>query len=179
MIQRPSVLIIEDDDTLRRGLSDNFHKHGYHVRRARDGTEGLAEALRQPVDVIILDIMLPKMNGFEVCSEIRACGIDSAIIMLTAKGQEDDVVRGLELGADDYVTKPFSIRELLARAQTFLRRMEQGPCDEFCFGDCRLDLVRHQLYRGGEEVELTSKEFSLLGYLVKTCGAGAYEARYS
>lgn len=170
MKKQPSVLIIEDDDTLRRGLTDNFHKHGYVVRTAADGARGLAEATSDPADLIILDIMLPKMNGYEVCSEIRSRKVESTIIMLTAKGQEDDVVRGLELGADDYVTKPFSIRELLARARAFLRRAEEGPRDEYCFGDCRLDLVRHQLFRAEKEVELTSKEFSLLEYLVRRTG---------
>jgi DNA-binding response OmpR family regulator len=166
----PSVLIIEDDDTLLRGLADNFRKHGYQVRTAQNGEEGLATALSEPTNLILLDIMLPHMNGYEVCRRIRAQNVDCTIIMLTAKGQEDDIVRGLELGADDYVTKPFGIRELLARANAFLRRKNEGPSEEYSFGDCRLDLVAHKLFRDDQEVELTSKEFGLLEYLVKRTG---------
>ena len=107
------VLIIEDDATLLRGLVDNFHAQGYLVSSARDGQLGLDAALKDPPDLIVLDIMLPKINGFEICRLIRKHELAMPIIMLTAKGQEEDIIRGLELGADDYVTKPFSIRELL------------------------------------------------------------------
>ena len=169
MLER-SVLIIEDDDTLLRGLVDNFRRRDYRVHTAQDGTSGLLVAQSEPFDLIILDIMLPRMNGYEVCSEIRARKITSTIIMLTAKGQEDDIVRGLEVGADDYVTKPFSIRELLARAEAFQRRKDAGECDSYTFGDCRLDLVAHKLFRDDEEVELTAKEFGLLEYLAKRAG---------
>ena len=165
-----SVLIVEDDEALLRGLTDNFRNQGYEVRSAADGAMGLAAVLADPPELILLDIMLPHMNGFQVCSEVRSRNIKSTIIMLTAKGQEDDIVRGLELGADDYVTKPFSIRELLARANAFLRRKHEGPREEFTFGDCRLDLTAHKLYRDEQEVELTSKEFGLLEFLVKRAG---------
>ncbi len=117
-----TVLIIEDDATLLRGLKDNFESQGFDVRTAGDGRAGLAAALAGPCDLVVLDIMLPGLNGYEVCRLIRGQGLEMPIIMLTAKGQEEDIVRGLELGADDYVTKPFSIRQLLARAQAFLRR---------------------------------------------------------
>ena len=166
----PHILIIEDDPTLLKGLTDNFVKRGYLVRQAHDGAEGLAAALSERTDLILLDIMLPKVNGYEICSEIRSQQCDSTIIMLTAKGQEDDVVRGLELGADDYVTKPFSIRELLARTDAFLRRRKAGVLAEYAFGDCRLDLVAHKLFRHDKEVELTTKEFQLLEFLVKRMG---------
>src|SRR5690242_20228763 len=113
--------------------------------------------------------MLPKVNGYEICRLARSRQMDMPIIMLTAKGQEDDIVRGLELGADDYVTKPFSIRELLARVKAFLRR--QGAAgDAFEFGPCRLDLASHKLFKNGAEVELTAKEFKLLEYFVKRAG---------
>src|SRR6266545_4791172 len=117
-----SVLIIEDDPALLRGLKDNFEARHYRVRVACDGREGLSAALASPPDLLVLDVMLPKMNGYEICRAVRAKKLDLPIIMLTAKGQEEDIIRGLELGADDYVTKPFSIRELLARAKAFLRR---------------------------------------------------------
>src|ERR1051325_6972860 len=120
----PSVLIIEDDPALLRGLRDNFESQAYRVQVARDGQKGLSAALANPPDLLLLDIMLPKMNGYEICRAIRANQLEVPIIMLTAKGQEEDIIRGLELGADDYVTKPFSIRELLARAKAFLPRRQ-------------------------------------------------------
>lgn len=165
-----TVLIIEDDATLLRGLGDNFRAQGYEVRTAADGVQGLEAAVTEPADLILLDIMLPKMNGYEICREVRRREMDSTIIMLTAKGQEDDIVRGLELGADDYVTKPFSIRELLARAKAFLRRRDGEKSDTFCFDDCELDLAAHQLRRNGAVVELTTKEYRLLEYFVSRPG---------
>ena len=168
--REPSILIVEDDDALLRGLSDNFRAHGYRVRVAQDGREGLEAAIGEPSDLILLDIMLPQMNGYEICREVRRRGLDSTIIMLTAKGQEDDIVRGLELGADDYVTKPFGIRELLARAKALLRRNSREAAEAIAFGDCTLDLVAHKLHRGGKEIELTTKEFRLLEFLVKRSG---------
>ena len=165
-----SVLIIEDDPALLRGLKDNFEAQNYRVQLARDGREGLAVALANPPDLLVLDIMLPKVNGFEICRALRAKGLEMPIIMLTAKGQEEDIVRGLELGADDYVTKPFSIRELMARAKAFLRRREAVASTVFHFGDCKLDLAAHKLFRNGEEVSLTAKEFRLLEFLTKRPG---------
>jgi DNA-binding response OmpR family regulator len=166
----PTVLIIEDDCTLLRGLKDNFLAQGYCVRTASDGQEGLDSALEDPPDLILLDIMLPKVNGYEVCRVIRKHELGMPIIMLTAKGQEEDIVRGLELGADDYVTKPFGIRELLARAKAFLRRRELKPSDEYRFGDCLLDLTAHKLFKAGVEVPLTTKEFRTLEYFVRRVG---------
>src|SRR5260370_32026897 len=156
-MEGPLVLIIEDDPALLRGLKDNFEAQKYRVNLARDGREGLSAALASPPDLLLLDIMLPKMNGYEICRAIRAKQLEMPIIMLTAKGQEEDVIRGLELGADDYVTKPFSIRELLARAKAFLRREQAVPATLFQFGDCKLDLTAHKLFRNGEEVSLTTK----------------------
>lgn len=161
------LLIIEDDPALRRGLVDNFEQRGYDIRAAPDGRAGLDAAQGDPPDLILLDIMLPKVNGFEVCRALRKRKLDMPIIMLTAKGQEEDIVRGLDLGADDYVTKPFNIRELVARVTALLRRHQPDPADTHRFGDCALDLVSHRLTRGGVEVALTPKEFRMLSYFVR------------
>jgi DNA-binding response OmpR family regulator len=167
----PSVLIIEDDSALLRGLKDNFEAQRYRVHVARDGREGLSAALASPPDLMLLDLMLPRMNGYEICRAIRARGLEMPIIMLTAKGQEEDIVRGLELGADDYVTKPFSIRELIARAKAFLRRRQAASSSNVLeFGDCRLDVAAHKLFRHGQEVVLTTKEFRLLEFFLKRPG---------
>ena len=120
-----NILIIEDDPAILRAVKDNFVALGHRVKTARDGETGLHEALNGGPDLIILDIMLPKINGFEICRAVRAEKLAMPILMLTAKGQEEDIVRGLELGADDYITKPFSVRELMARARAFLRRHGQ------------------------------------------------------
>jgi DNA-binding response OmpR family regulator len=165
-----SVLIIEDDPALLRGLRDNFEAQHYHVQLARDGREGLAAALANTPDLVVLDIMLPKLNGYEVCRDLRAKRCEMPIIMLTAKGQEEDIIRGLELGADDYVTKPFSIRELMARAKAFLRRGESAASNIFQFGDCKLDCAAHKLFRKSREIPLTTKEFRLLEFLAKRPG---------
>src|SRR5215475_13292466 len=166
----PSVLIIEDDAALLRGLRDNFESQDYSVQIARDGHEGLSAALANPPDLLLLDLMLPKMNGYEICRQARARQLKLPIIMLTAKGQEDDIVRGLELGADDYVTKPFSIRELLARAKAFLRRRQAAPSDVFQFGDCQMDLTARKILKNSQEVPLTAKEFRLLEFFVRRPG---------
>jgi DNA-binding response OmpR family regulator len=163
------VLIIEDDAALLRGLKDNFETQGYDVRTASDGQKGLEALLHNPPDLVLLDLMLPKVNGYEICRRARSANLDIPIIMLTAKGQEDDIVRGLELGADDYVTKPFSIRELIARVKAFLRR-KPAETATFEFGDFRLDLTAHKLFRHGLEVALTAKEFRLLEFFVKRAG---------
>jgi len=164
------ILIIEDDPAILRVVKDNFAARGYQVQTARNGEDGLEAALNGRADLIILDIMLPKINGFEICRAVRAEKLEMPILMLTAKGQEEDIVRGLELGADDYVTKPFSIRELVARAQAFLRRRQAGAGDCYQFGDCRLDTVSHRLLKNGVEVPLTNKEFCLLEYFLQHPG---------
>jgi DNA-binding response OmpR family regulator len=168
-MNRARILIIEDEPALLRGLKDNFETEGYEVRTAQNGQQGLDTLLADPPDLLLLDLMLPKVNGYEICRAARARQLDLPIIMLTAKGQEDDIVRGLELGADDYVTKPFSIRELLARVKALLRRGGAGGL-EHRFGRCRLDLTAHKLYRGEEEVPLTAKEFRLLEFFVRRAG---------
>lgn len=165
-----TVLIVEDDATMLRGLKDNFEFKGYRVLIAADGEEGLNTALNKKPDLIILDIMLPEINGYEVCRLIRKENLNMPIIMLTAKGEESDIVLGLNLGADDYVTKPFSIKELLARAEAFLRRSRQTEQDIYEFGDCRLDIPARKLTRKGNEIKLSPKEFSLLEFFVKKPG---------
>ena len=169
-MRQPVVLIVEDDPALARGLKDNFEANDFRVRLARDGEAGLAAVTSDLPDLLILDIMLPKMNGFEICKTVRVKGFEMPIIMLTAKGQEQDIIRGLELGADDYVTKPFSIRELLARAKAFLRRRQNAASMAITFGDCRLDLTAHKLFRNGKPVELTTKEFRLLEFFARRPG---------
>ncbi len=165
-----TILIIEDDATMLRGLKDNFEFKGYRVLTAGDGEEGLETALSQKPDLIVLDIMLPKINGYEVCRLIRQENLEMPIIMLTAKGEESDIVLGLNLGADDYVTKPFSIKELLARTAAFLRRSKQTDEDIYEFADYRLDIPARKLTREGNEVKLSPKEFKLLQLFLKKPG---------
>ena len=164
------ILIIEDDPVLLRGLRDNFAAKGCVVDSAADGEKGLERALAGSPDLIVLDIMLPKVNGYEICRAVRESGLQMPIIMLTARGQEEDVVLGLNLGADDYVTKPFRVRELLARANAFLRRRNTPATDAIRFGEFELDTTAHKLYRGGAEVNLTAKEFKLLAFFATRPG---------
>jgi DNA-binding response OmpR family regulator len=161
----PRLLIIEDDPALLRGLKDNFTAAGYDVRTATDGQRGLNALLAEPPDLVLLDIMLPRVTGYDICRTARARGLAMPMIMLTAKGQEEDIVRGLDLGADDYVTKPFGIRELLARVKAFLRRQSGAANELRTFGDLQLDLTARKLFRGTGEIELTAKEFKLLEFL--------------
>jgi DNA-binding response OmpR family regulator len=163
------LLIVEDDPALLRGLKDNFETQGYEVRTANDGQRGLDALLQDPPDLLLLDLMLPRLSGYDICQTARARHLQMPIIMLTAKGQEEDIVRGLELGADDYVTKPFSIRELLARVKAFLRRQNEDG-DSLEFGEFRLDRSAHKLFRRGKEMELTTKEFRLLEFFLQRAG---------
>ena len=165
-----TILIVEDDPTMLRGLKDNFEFKGYKVITASDGEKGLEAALNAKPDLILLDIMLPKVNGYEICRLIREQKLDMPIIMLTAKGEESDIVLGLNLGADDYVTKPFSIKELLARAAAFLRRAQKEVQDIHEFGCYRLDISARRLTRKGKEIELSPKEFDLLAFFIKRQG---------
>jgi len=165
-----NVLIIEDNSTMLRGLKDNFELKGYRVNTAQDGEQGLDAALAEDPDLIILDIILPKINGYEVCSQIRKKNLDMPIIMITAKDQESDVIFGLNLGADDYVTKPFSIKELLARAEAFMRRRTTKEPAVYEFGSCQLDIVAGTLTRDGREVKLTPGEFKMLHLFLRRAG---------
>ena len=165
-----TILIVEDDPTMLRGLKDNFEFKGYRVLIAADGEDGLNMALNEKPDLILLDIMLPKINGYEICRLIRKENLTMPIIMLTAKGEESDIVLGLNLGADDYVTKPFSIKELLARAAAFLRRSKQTEQDIYEFADYRLDIPARKLTLKDKEIKLSPKEFKLLEYFLKRQG---------
>jgi len=160
----PRVLLIEDEPALVRGLSDALRANGFTVTVAADGECGLDAALANAADLILLDIMLPKINGYEICRAVRVQGIDVPILMLTAKGQEQDVILGLNVGADDYITKPFRIGELIARMRAFLRR-RAGPTSMVRFGDCEVDFVAHAVRRGGTILDLTAKELALMIYL--------------
>jgi DNA-binding response OmpR family regulator len=163
------VLIVEDEPALVRGLTDTFRARGFEVADARDGATGLEAALSRTPDVILLDIMLPKMNGYEICRAIRDRAIDVPILMLSAKGQEQDIILGLNLGADDYITKPFKIGELMARVHALLRR-RAPPQQAHHFGDCVVDLRARTLRRQGRVVSLTSKEFKLLAFFLERPG---------
>lgn len=165
-----TILIVEDDPTMLRGLKDNFEYKGYSVVTAADGEDGLDKALEVKPDLIILDIMLPKLNGYEICRLVRQEKLDMPIIMLTAKGEESDIVLGLNLGADDYITKPFSIRELFARVEAFLRRRCAEQVNEYEFGNVRIDVTGRTVAVGPEEIALSPKEFDLLLYFAQRPG---------
>jgi len=166
------ILIIEDEESILMALTDDLGLEGYEVTSAKDGLQGLSMAKQKRYNLIILDIMLPKMDGFEVCKQLRQAGMGTPILMLTAKSQEIDKVLGLELGADDYVTKPFSPRELLARVKAILRRVKgaQEQMDAYRFGDVEIDFKKYEVKKKGQPVYLTSLEFSLIGFLIKHKG---------
>src|SRR6202050_4048741 len=158
------ILIVEDEPNMVAGLRDNFEFEGYDVITAPDGVAGLARALKESPDLVILDVMMPRMSGLDVCKQLKAKRPSVPIIMLTARGQEVDKAVGLELGAVDYVTKPFSIRELLARVRAVLRRTAVAPKhqDQHSFGDVEVDLRRCRVLRSGRALDISSKEFDLL-----------------
>jgi len=163
------ILIIEDEPDLVKGLKLNLSDEGYDVSWAVNGVEGLRKAIEEVHDLIILDIMLPEMNGLDVCRKLRQKNIDIPVIMLTAKGEEIDKVLGLELGADDYITKPFSIRELLARIKTQLRHGEKEgkPVPQlYSFGEIEIDFARFKVSLRGKELDLTSLETDILKYFI-------------
>ena len=163
------ILIIEDEEELVKGLKLNLVFEGYDVISALDGEDGLNKALREAPDLVLLDIMLPKKDGLEVCRELRQRNITIPIIMLTAKGGEVDKVVGLEIGADDYITKPFSVRELIARVKAHLRRGnkdEKGAPSVYRFDDVEIDFVHFKVRRSGKEFDLTSLEVEILRYFV-------------
>jgi DNA-binding response OmpR family regulator len=164
------ILIVEDDPALLRGLSDTFAARGCEVLSASDGEVGLRLALSSQPDLVLLDIMLPKVNGYEICRAMREQSLDTPVIMLTAKGAEEDAVLGLNLGADDYVAKPFRRQELVARVNAFLRRQRSGRQEQHRFGPFTLDLDAHKLFRDGAEIELTATEFKLLEHFVRNRG---------
>jgi len=172
MTQR--ILLVEDELGLVMTLSDRLASEGYAVETANDGETGLARATSELFDLIILDVMLPGDSGFDVCRILRRRGFSTPIIMLTARGQTIDKILGLKIGADDYVTKPFEMMELMARVEVQLRRASSAvtlPEEVYQFGDIRVDFRRAEAYRGPEVVELSAKEFKLLRYLIEHRGA--------
>ena len=166
------VLIVEDDPAILRGLKDNLLVESYEVLTASDGEAGYRLIREQKPDLVILDLMLPGMSGYEVCRKLRQEGNPTPILMLTARGEEADRVLGLDLGADDYVTKPFSVRELLARVRAIVRRLNPPKAlpDELRFDDVVVDFRRYEARKSGQRVEMTRKEFGVLQYLAARSG---------
>jgi DNA-binding response OmpR family regulator len=164
------ILVVEDEPALALGLEDDLKLEGYEVEVVRDGEMASRRAREQLFDLIILDVMLPRKDGFEVCRELRRAGLSTPVILLTAKTQESDKVLGLELGADDYVTKPFSPRELRARVKAALRRATAETPEIYRFGDVEVDFTRCELRRGGRAIEMTPIEFKLLAAFVRHRG---------
>jgi two-component system alkaline phosphatase synthesis response regulator PhoP len=172
MIRR--VLLVEDEESLILTLRDRLLNEGYGVDVASDGQTAFALAQRGPFDVIILDIALPRKNGFDVCRDLRGDGVNTPVLMLTARGQVIDRVLGLKLGADDYLTKPFDMAELLARVEALLRRSRTvtgTPAESYAFDDIRIDFRRAEVLRQGVPVELSGLELKLLRYLIEHRGA--------
>jgi DNA-binding response OmpR family regulator len=171
-----TVLAIEDDPAILRGLADNLRFEGYDVITATDGETGYRLQQERKPDLILLDLMLPRMSGFEFCRKLRGEGIQTPVLMLTARSEEPDRVLGLDLGADDYVTKPFSVRELMARVRALLRRSQPSsdgiPAlpDELRFGDTEIDFRSYEARRSGTPVEMTRKEFAILRFLASRAG---------
>ncbi|HEY0544904.1 MAG TPA: response regulator transcription factor [Pyrinomonadaceae bacterium] len=167
------ILLVEDEPGLVLTLTDRLTSEGYLIETASDGEKGLERALGEAFDLIILDVMLPRKNGFDVCRDLRQKNVQTPVIMLTARGQVVDKVVGLKLGADDYVTKPFDVLELLARIEALLRRAPVASAaspETYQFGPVRVDFRRAEVDREGETVELSSLEFKLLHYLIEHRG---------
>ena len=166
------ILIVEDDPAIAIALEDDLRLEGYAVEVARDGEAAVSRARAAAFDLIVLDVMLPKKDGFDVCRELRRSGVDTMILLLTARTGDTDKVLGLELGADDYVTKPYSPKELRARIHALLRRARgDGPAAGIArFGDCELDFGRGELRRAGRMVPTTPLEFKLLGLFARRAG---------
>ena len=170
----PRVLVVEDEPGLRLTLGDRLVSEGYVVQTAGDGAIGLERAMREPYDLIVLDVMLPRMNGFDVCRELRQRGVTTPILMLTARGQVVDKVVGLKLGADDYLAKPFETIELMARLEALLRRVPSRPQpggDTYRFGEVMVDFRRAEVTRGGRPIDLSAREFKLLRHFIQHRGA--------
>ena len=164
------ILVVEDEPAIAFGLQVDLQGEGYDVEVESDGERALARARKEAFDLILLDVMLPHKDGFEVCRELRRDGSRTPIILLTAKAQEAEKVLGLELGADDYVTKPFSPRELRARVKAALRRASEDVAERYSFGDLEIDLARCEVRRAGKRVDLTALEFKLLAAFVRNRG---------
>jgi DNA-binding response OmpR family regulator len=166
------ILVVEDDAAILRGLKDNLTAESYEVITAADGAEGYRLSREGKPDLIILDLMLPKLSGYEICRKLRAEGSHVPILMLTARGDEADRILGLDIGADDYVSKPFSVRELLARVRALLRRSDphNAGVEQLTFGDIVVDFPQFEARKRGQPVEMTPKEFGVLRYLAARAG---------
>lgn len=172
-----NILVIEDDISILRGLKDNLEYEGYSVLAETDGRMGLEMAREKKADLILLDIMLPGINGFEICRKLKKEKPEVPIIMITARGSEMDKVSGLDNGADDYVTKPFSIPELMARIRAVLRRFgksENNSPDNFQFGNIMLDFKEYRAFRNNEELSLSAKEFDIMKYFIAHIGEAVH-----
>ena len=167
------ILLVEDEPGLVLTLRDRLAKEGYAIETSADGESGLERAAREPFDLVLLDVMLPRVNGFDVLRELRKRAVETPVIMLTAKGQVADKVAGLKLGADDYVTKPFEMVELLARIEAKLRRgtATVHPSEGYQFGDVRVDFRRAEVTKAGAPLDLSAREFQLLKYFIEHRGA--------
>jgi DNA-binding response OmpR family regulator len=174
------ILIIEDETPMRTALADLLAAEGYRTLTAADGESGLARALAEKPDLILLDVMMPKLDGFAVCAELRRLANDVPVVMLTAKGQIEDRVTGLDVGADDYVVKPFSSEELLARVRALLRRVERKSktLTKLKLGEIEIDLARQTAARGRKPVHLTAKEFAMLRLLAEAEGEPVSRERF-
>jgi two-component system alkaline phosphatase synthesis response regulator PhoP len=163
------ILVVEDEPGIKLGIKDEFESEGYEVYTAENGEEGLAKAKQHKPELIILDVMMPVLNGYEVCKRLRMQGDNTPIIILTVKDKEIDKILGLELGADDYVTKPFSLRELLARAKAIFRRTEERVQDitSYSFGDIKLDFKKYEAKKGNLDLDLTPLEFHMLRLFIR------------
>jgi two-component system alkaline phosphatase synthesis response regulator PhoP len=171
---RGNILFVEDEEALQMTVGDRLRNEGYSVECAADGDEGFDKATHLPFDLIILDVMLPKRSGFVVCKDIREAGLITPILMLTARGQTSDKVNGLKIGADDYVTKPFNMQELMARVEALLRRAPIRPAAQtgvFDFGSLHVDLVGTEATKDKKIVNLSAREFQLLRYFIEHRGA--------
>jgi DNA-binding response OmpR family regulator len=167
---RKRILVVEDEPSIALALEDDLKREGYDVTLATDGGEAERRAISDRFDLILLDVMLPVKDGFDVCRDVRRAGVTTPIVMLTARVQEAEKVLGLELGADDYVTKPYSARELRARVKAHIRRQGTSGSEIYRFGDAELDLARGELRRSGKTVDLSALEFKLLTAFVQRAG---------
>jgi DNA-binding response OmpR family regulator len=166
------VLIVEDDPAILRGLADNLRFDGYEVFTAQDGEAGARMQRAHKPDLIVLDLMMPRLSGLDLCRRLRGEGVHTPILMLTAKSEEADRIAGLDMGADDYVTKPFSVKELMARVRALLRRAGPQPDlpDSLQFGDVEVDFRRYEARKNGQPVEMARKEFAVLRFLASRAG---------
>jgi len=174
------ILIIEDELPMRRALEDVLAGEDYRVLTALDGEAGLKRALEEKPDLILLDVMMPKLDGFALCGELRRLSSSVPILMLTAKGQVEDRVTGLDVGADDYLVKPFSTQELLARVRALLRRLQRQSRtpSTLTFGDVRVDLIKQAAFKGKKPLHLTAKEFAMLRLMAESAGEPISRERF-